>query len=96
MQLGRFQVSTLRPPPILSVDFNQDGRLFTVASETGYEVWKTWPLQLIRRRGELNRMMCLRELIKSASRDPCSSPDIAWLTFDGFARRWQGAAVPAQ
>jgi len=53
MQLGRSQVSTLRPPPILSVDFNQDGRLFTVASETGYEVWRTWPLQLVRRRGQL-------------------------------------------
>jgi len=52
MQLGRSQVSTLRPPPILSVQFNQDGRLFTVASETGYEVWRTWPLQLVRRRGE--------------------------------------------
>jgi hypothetical protein len=53
MQLGRSQVSTLRPPPILSVEFNQDGRLFTVASETGYEVWRTWPLQLVRRRGQL-------------------------------------------
>jgi len=54
MQLGRFQVSTLRPPPILSVSFNQDGRLFTVATETGYEVWRTWPLALVRRRGELS------------------------------------------
>ena len=53
MQLGRSQVSTLRPPPILSVEFNQDGRLFTIASETGYEVWRTWPLQLVRRRGQL-------------------------------------------
>jgi transcriptional regulator of nitric oxide reductase len=52
MQLGRSQVSTLRPLPILSVEFNQDGRLFTVASETGYEVWRTWPLQLVRRRGQ--------------------------------------------
>jgi hypothetical protein len=53
MQLGRSHVSTLRPPPILSISFSQDGRLFTVASETGYEVWRTWPLALVRRRGKL-------------------------------------------
>jgi hypothetical protein len=55
MQLGRYQVSTLRPPPILSITFSQDGRFFTVASETGYEVWTTFPLGLIRRRCELLR-----------------------------------------
>ena len=52
MQLGRYQVSTLRPAPILSITFSEDGRFFAVASETGYEVWRTWPLGLIRRRGE--------------------------------------------
>jgi hypothetical protein len=56
MQIGRFQVSTLRPPPILSVGFSQDGRLFTVATETGYEVWRTWPLELVRRRGQLSAL----------------------------------------
>ncbi len=52
MQLGRFQVSTLRPPPILSIDFSVDGRFFGVAVEDGYEVWRTWPLRLVRRRSE--------------------------------------------
>jgi hypothetical protein len=55
MQLGRYQVSTLRPPPILSITFSQDGRFFTVASETGYEVWTSFPLGLLRRRCELLR-----------------------------------------
>ncbi|CAD6568275.1 MAG: hypothetical protein TREMPRED_004417 [Tremellales sp. Tagirdzhanova-0007] len=50
MQLGRYQVSTLRPAPILSITFSEDGRIFAVASENGYEVWRTWPLGLIRRR----------------------------------------------
>jgi hypothetical protein len=58
MQLGRYQVSTLRPPPILSISFSQDGRFFAVAGETGYEVWRTWPLALIRRRGELRSAHC--------------------------------------
>lgn len=53
MQLGRYQVSTLRPPPILDVSFSADGRIFAVATETGYEVWRTWPLGLLRRRGKL-------------------------------------------
>jgi hypothetical protein len=50
MQLGRYQVSTLRPPPILSIDFSVDGRLFGLATETGYEIWRTAPLGLLRRR----------------------------------------------
>ncbi|WWD20374.1 hypothetical protein CI109_104850 [Kwoniella shandongensis] len=50
MQLGRYTVSTLRPPPIHSITFSQDGKLFTVAGENGYEVWKTSPLGLVRRK----------------------------------------------
>ena len=52
MQLGRFEVSTLRPPPILSITFSLDGRLFTIATEGGYEIWRTFPLGLLRRRCE--------------------------------------------
>jgi hypothetical protein len=55
MQLGRYQVSTLRPPPILGVTFSHDGRIFAVATESGYEVWRTWPMGLLRRRGEFDR-----------------------------------------
>ncbi|WVF68532.1 hypothetical protein IAT40_003300 [Kwoniella sp. CBS 6097] len=50
MQLGRYSVSTLRPPPIHSITFSEDGRYFSVAGEEGYEVWKSWPLALVRRR----------------------------------------------
>ncbi|WVQ84518.1 hypothetical protein IAT38_006672 [Cryptococcus sp. DSM 104549] len=50
MQLGRYSVSTLRPPPIYAITFSPDGRFFAVAGETGYEVWKVWPLGLVRRR----------------------------------------------
>lgn len=53
MQLARYQVSTLRPPPILGVTFAHDSGIFTVATETGYEVWRTYPLGLVRRRSEL-------------------------------------------
>lgn len=51
MQLGRTQVSTLRPPPILSITFSEDGRFFAVAGEAGYEVYRTYPLALVKRRG---------------------------------------------
>ncbi|OXG29485.1 hypothetical protein C359_04882 [Cryptococcus neoformans Bt120] len=50
MQLGRYSVSTLLPPPIHSITFSPDGRFFAVAAEKGYEIWKTWPLGLVRRR----------------------------------------------
>ncbi|OCF35165.1 hypothetical protein I316_03207 [Kwoniella heveanensis BCC8398] len=50
MQLGRYSVSTLRPPPIHSITFSEDDRYFSVAGEEGYEVWRTWPLALVRRR----------------------------------------------
>ncbi|ODN99148.1 hypothetical protein I350_07306 [Cryptococcus amylolentus CBS 6273] len=50
MQLGRYSVSTLLPPPVHSITFSPDGRFFAVAAEKGYEVWKTWPLGLVRRR----------------------------------------------
>lgn len=64
MQLGRYQVSTLRPPPILDVSFSADGRIFAVATETGYEVWRTWPLGLLRRRCRLTskRVMLIAAL----------------------------------
>lgn len=51
MQLGRYSVSTLRPAPILSISFAHDGKVFAVATETGYEVWRTYPLGLLRRKG---------------------------------------------
>ncbi|WWC65917.1 uncharacterized protein I303_108539 [Kwoniella dejecticola CBS 10117] len=50
MQLGRYSVSTLRPAPIHSITFSQDGRVFAVAGEEGYEVWKSFPLCLVKRR----------------------------------------------
>ena len=96
MQLGRSQVSTLRPPPILSVEFNQDGRLFTVASETGYEVWRTWPLQLVRRRGEPDQSGSGYFLMRSAARDTGSSSDSPRIASHDPTRRWQGAFVPAK
>ncbi|WVR07990.1 hypothetical protein IAU60_005033 [Kwoniella sp. DSM 27419] len=50
MQLGRYSVSTLRPAPIHAISFSENGELFTVAGEAGYEVWRTWPLALLQRK----------------------------------------------
>ncbi|KAL7425210.1 Phosphatidylinositol 3,5-bisphosphate-binding protein [Cryptotrichosporon argae] len=49
MQVGRTQVSTLRPTPVQSIRFTHDARLFAVAGESGYDVWATYPLRLVRR-----------------------------------------------
>ncbi|WWC92887.1 uncharacterized protein L201_007849 [Kwoniella dendrophila CBS 6074] len=50
MQLGRYTVSTLKPPPIHSISFSEDGKFFSVAGEQGYEIWKSWPLALVKRK----------------------------------------------
>lgn len=67
MQLGRYSVSTLVPPPIHSITFSPDGRFFAVAAEKGYEIWKTWPLGLVRRRGQLNNRL-LRDVMSPVAR----------------------------
>lgn len=67
MQLGRYSVSTLVPPPIHSITFSPDGRFFAVAAEKGYEIWKTWPLGLVRRRGQLNNRL-LRDIMWPVAR----------------------------
>jgi hypothetical protein len=52
MQLGRHNVSTLRPAPITSIRPSVTGAHFAISTEGGYEVWRTFPLTLLRRRGE--------------------------------------------
>ena len=54
MQLGRYQISTLQPTAVHSISFSEDYQHFSVASDGGYEIWKTWPLGLVRRRCELS------------------------------------------
>jgi hypothetical protein len=52
MQLGRFQLDPQTHLPASSVDFSEDGQYFTLTDERGYSVWRTFPLELLRRRGK--------------------------------------------
>ncbi|ORY34662.1 hypothetical protein BCR39DRAFT_585627 [Naematelia encephala] len=95
MQLGRYQVSTLRPAPILSIKFSQDGRFFAVASETGYEIWRSFPLGLLRRRslpGTLALALPLPNspllVLQGGGNAPLYPPNKAVIYHDGL-----GAAV---
>ncbi|KAL1412541.1 Phosphatidylinositol 3,5-bisphosphate-binding protein [Vanrija albida] len=109
MQLSRYQVSTLRPPPILGVTFAHDSGIFTVATETGYEVWRTYPLGLVRRRtlaGTLARAVPLPAspliALQGGGSNPLFPPNKAVLYHDGrgapvaeleFSERIRGIAV---
>ncbi|TXT12980.1 hypothetical protein VHUM_01381 [Vanrija humicola] len=109
MQLARYQVSTLRPPPILGVTFAHDSGIFTVATETGYEVWRTYPLGLVRRRtlaGTLARAVPLPAspliVLQGGGANPLFPPNKAVLYHDGrgapvaeleFSERIRGIAV---
>lgn len=89
MQLGRYQVSTLRPAPILGISFAPDGRVFAVATEQGYEIWKTCPLRLLRRRvlpGTLERAVPLPHspllVLQGGGSNPLYPPNKAVLFHD--------------
>ncbi|KAK4685029.1 hypothetical protein P7C73_g5125, partial [Tremellales sp. Uapishka_1] len=91
MQLGRFQVSTLRPNPILSVTFSVDGLFFSVASETGYEIWKSWPLGLVCRKslpGTLALVLLLPNspllVLQGGGSSPLYPPNKAVIYHDGM------------
>ncbi|WRT69774.1 uncharacterized protein IL334_006765 [Kwoniella shivajii] len=89
MQLGRYSVSTLKPPPIHSISFSEDGRFFSVAGEEGYEVWKSWPLALLRRRvlpGTLSTALLLPQspllILQGGGNSPLYSPNKAIIFHD--------------
>ncbi|GMK56612.1 hypothetical protein CspeluHIS016_0304520 [Cutaneotrichosporon spelunceum] len=95
MQLGRFSVSTSRPAPILGISFAHDDKVFAVATETGYEVWRTFPLGLLRRRllpGMLARAVPLPGspllALQGGGSDPLFPPNKVVLYHDA-----RGAAV---
>ncbi|WWC73615.1 uncharacterized protein I206_107587 [Kwoniella pini CBS 10737] len=84
MQLGRYQVSTLRPPPIHSITFSQDGRYFAIAGEEGYEIWKSFPLSLVKRKilpGTLTLALLLPNspllILQGGGANPLYSPNKA-------------------
>lgn len=51
MHLARHQISATAPINILDAHFDADARIFTAATAEGFAIYRTWPLQLLRKRG---------------------------------------------
>ncbi|ORX37625.1 hypothetical protein BD324DRAFT_622668 [Kockovaella imperatae] len=93
MQLGRYHVSTLQPTIVHSIDFSEDGELFAIAFEGGYEVWRACPLGLVRRRslsGTLARAIIVPKspllVLQGGGTSPLYPPNKAVIFHDGVGR----------
>ena len=59
MNLARHSISSTSPIQILDARFDPDCRIFTSATPAGFAVYQTWPLKLLRKRGEVAQMFLL-------------------------------------
>ncbi|KAF9452448.1 WD40 repeat-like protein [Macrolepiota fuliginosa MF-IS2] len=50
MNLARHSISSARPVNILDARFDADTRIFTTSTQEGFAVYRTWPLELVRKR----------------------------------------------
>ena len=51
MNLARHSISATAPVSIFDARFDPESRIFTTSTPAGFAVYRTWPLQLIRKRG---------------------------------------------
>ena len=51
MNLARHSISATAPVLIFDARFDPESRIFPPSPPTGFAVYRTWPLQLIRKRG---------------------------------------------
>ena len=52
MNLARHSISSTAPVLIFDARFDPDCRIFTTSTKAGFAVYRAWPLQLLRKRGE--------------------------------------------
>lgn len=52
MHLARHSITSTSPIQILDARFDADANIFTASTPTGFAVYRAWPLQLLRKRGE--------------------------------------------
>lgn len=57
MHLARHSITATTPTQILDARFDNDCKIFTASTPTGYAVYSTWPLKLIRKRGRYLQIM---------------------------------------
>lgn len=48
----RHAIQPSRPLNLIDIRFNQDNQVFTVSTLSGFAIYRTWPLALLRKRGE--------------------------------------------
>lgn len=51
MNLARHSITSARPVHILNARFDADARIFTASTQEGFAVYRSWPLELVRKRG---------------------------------------------
>ncbi len=54
MNLARHSISATAPVLIFDARFDPESRIFTTSTPAGFAIYRTWPLQLIRKRGMLS------------------------------------------
>lgn len=53
MNLGRHSISATRPTQIIDAKFSADCDIFTASTPNGFGVYRTFPLELVRKRGKV-------------------------------------------
>ena len=51
MNLARHSISATDPVLVFDARFDPECRIFTISTKAGFAVYRTWPLQLLRKRG---------------------------------------------
>jgi hypothetical protein len=65
MNLARHSISSTRPVHVLDAAFDPDAKIFAAATEQGFAVYRTYPLELVRKRGMSPRHPLVRPLLIS-------------------------------
>jgi hypothetical protein len=53
MNLARHSISSAKPIHVLDARFDTSATIFTASTQEGFAVYRTWPLELIRKRGTM-------------------------------------------
>lgn len=48
----RHAIRPAKPLKLIDIRFNEDSNIFTVSTPTGFAIYRTWPLALLRKRGK--------------------------------------------
>ncbi|KAF8592680.1 hypothetical protein K439DRAFT_1643720 [Ramaria rubella] len=59
MHLARHSITPTTPTQVLDARFEKDNKIFTTSTLTGYAVYSTWPLRLLRKRELLNGTLAM-------------------------------------